>query len=51
VCGVKPEDSFLGREQGQRLGVDEMMLVLQAAMLWACVARGGWWLGEGVCGV
>jgi len=47
LCGVKLRDRLPGRELGERLGVDDMALVLQRNRLrWCgCVLRGdgdGW---------
>jgi len=44
-----------GKEFRERLGMDDIILIdttaEQVAMVWACAARRGHWLGEEVCGV
>jgi len=38
MCGIKLKDRFPSKELRERLGIDDIALVLQQ-MVWACAAK------------
>jgi len=54
MCGIGLEDRFLGGELGERLGVDDMaLMLLQSGLRWHVLRRedAGWVKGCMECGV
>ena len=39
MCGIKVKDRFPSKELRERLGIDDITLVLQQNRLWECVAK------------
>jgi len=39
MCGIKVKDRFPSKELRERLGIDDIALVLQQNRLWECVAK------------